>query len=86
MEPIAAILNTIGEPLVVSCRLDVSRACTFTDVPWGKAWLSAYHLTLNPEAHPVDWDVYVTDSVPAERIVTVRRATGAGWVPKGLLP
>lgn len=82
IDSIAAVLRRIGEPLVVSCRLDATWAKTFIDLPWGKAWLSAHHATRNPTAHRIDCDVYVCGSMPPERIICIRAARDLGWMPR----
>jgi hypothetical protein len=76
---IATILKSIGEPLVVSCALDATTLTTFAEWPWGKAWLGSYHLTLNPHACRVDFDVYTPHSVSRGSIIRVQRASEYGW-------
>jgi hypothetical protein len=78
---IAVVLQSIGEPLVVSCALDTdSLTCGWApgEFPWGRVWLSAYHRTVNRHGHREDLDVYASQSVPAHRIIRVQRARGWG--------
>src|SRR5690606_31236372 len=49
-------LASIGEPLIVRCALDPSKIRTFIQYPWGKILISAFHLSVNPTAIPVDQD------------------------------
>jgi hypothetical protein len=78
------VLRTLGKPLVIACRLNPLTTHTFDDQPWGKAWFSAHHATVNPNAVRVDWDLYVNHEVPSESVVDVRSAEELGWrLPAG---
>jgi len=77
---IAAVLQTIGEPLIVESELDAGRLHTFSEIPWGKIWLSSYHVAVNREAQQHDVDAYLIESVPADQIITVRVAKPSGQV------
>lgn len=65
---IAAILQSLGEPLVLECALHPDQLHTYTDLPWGKIWLSTYHRSVNPEARQYDQDGHQTQSVPHDAI------------------
>ena len=71
---IAAILQTIGEPLIVESELAPRRLHTFLEVPWGTIWLSSYHVSVNKEAMRRDVDAYLLESVPPSCIVEIRAA------------
>jgi hypothetical protein len=66
---IGAILKTLGEPLIVRCNLNPHNLKTFSEYPWGKIWLSTYHLSQNPNAYQFDVDAYQTTPVSSTDIV-----------------
>ena len=68
---IGAILKTLGEPLIVRCNLKPQNLKTFSDYPWGKIWLSTYHLSQNPNAYQFDVDAYqLLPVLPADIVIT----------------
>lgn len=71
---IAAVLQGIGEQLVVECVLDVGQSNAFHEYPWGIVWLSSYHCSLNHDAIQFDQDVRVTYSIPPADIVSISHA------------
>lgn len=80
-EEIAAVLRTIGQPLIIECALAAERLHTFSEIPWGKTWLSSYHVTLNYTAQQFDVDAYLEESVSPSQIVSIRPASrrGSAW-------
>ncbi|GAB5520194.1 MAG: hypothetical protein RhofKO_24450 [Rhodothermales bacterium] len=68
---IAAILQNIGEPMIVECALNSSKLNTFTDLAYGRVWLSAYHTSVNPHAHPFDVDVYCSYPILPHNILAI---------------
>lgn len=77
---IGPILRTLGEPLIISCALDPKLLTTFSEYPWGKVWLSSYHLSLNPNASQFDLDAYQKQPVLPDHILSldlpdIRKAT-----------
>lgn len=66
------ILETIGQPMIVECVLNPAELTTFYEYPWGKIWLSSYHVTLNPKACRCDQDGYQEISVRAEQIHSIQ--------------
>jgi len=76
---IAAILQTIGQPLIVECVLAAERLRTFSVIPWGTIWLSSYHVTVNRDALQNDMDAYSEEPVSVSQIVSIRVA-----VPRGV--
>lgn len=78
---VAPILRSIGDALVVTCALEASSMTAFTEHPWGEVWLGAYHRGLNPSAERVDRDIYMSRSLPPERILSIREAHESG-VPR----
>jgi hypothetical protein len=77
-EEIAAIFQTIGQPLIVECALAVERLHAFPEIPWGRTWLSTYHVSINQNALQYDVDVYSTESVPPNQVVSIRVARSRG--------
>ena len=73
-EEISAVLKTIGEPLIVESELDAGKLRTFSEIPWGKIWVSSYHAAVYRKASQFDVDGYLTEPVPANRVVAVRVA------------
>ena len=73
-EEIAAVLQTIGEPLIVESELATRKLHTFSEVPWGTIWLSSYHVSVNKEAIQHDVDAYLLESVLPSCIVGIRPA------------
>lgn len=67
-----AILKTIGTPMIVECILDAAVITTFVEYPWGRIWLSSYHVTLNPNAFQWDQDGYQEISVRPEQISSIQ--------------
>ena len=77
-DEIAAVLRTIGQPLIVEATLPATKlTTTFAEIPWGRIWLSTYHVSVNNEARPHDVDAYVMEPVPRNNIVSINNA--AGW-------
>lgn len=68
---IAAILRTIGEPLIVECELNPASLHTYSQTPWGAIWLSSYHVRVNKEAMQHDVDSYLQESVLPSRILRI---------------
>ena len=68
---LSEILGSIGEPLVILCNLDTGNLSTFSTHPWGKVWLSSYHLRVNTDAYQTDLDVYVGSPVLPEQIINI---------------
>lgn len=68
---ISKILQSIGEPMIVRCSLDTQHLKTFCDDPWGKVLFSSYHRSINPDAFPVDFDVYTTFPVQPNQILSI---------------
>jgi len=66
---IGPILQTLGEPLIIKCNLNPHHLETFSEYPWGKIWLSTYHVSQNPNAYQFDQDAYQTDPVSPNDIV-----------------
>lgn len=73
-DEIAAVLQTVGEPLIVECALPTEILYTFSEIPWGKTWLSTYHLSIRQEALQFDQDASTRKPVPTSQIVTIRAA------------
>lgn len=78
MLPVATILAEIGEPLVVAVAMNASEMRVFDEFPWGKAWLSSYHRTLDPRAHRIDWDLRASRAIGPDEIISIRRAANRG--------
>jgi hypothetical protein len=66
------ILKTIGQPMIVECVLNPAELTTHYANPWGKIWLSSYHVTLNPNACRCDQDGYQEISVRPEQIHSIQ--------------
>ena len=78
-DEIARVLYQIGRPLVVECNLDTSKLSTFSEYPWGEVLLSSYHRTINSDAHVLDYDCKMRESLPSARVLCVHEATDLGW-------
>jgi len=76
-DDVAAVLRTIGQPLIIEARLPGTKLHTFRETPWGRIWLSTYHVSVNKEAKQDDVDAYVLEPVPPDNIVSINNA--AGW-------
>ena len=64
-------IQRIGEPLIVKCKIKPSFINGFWDFPSALVWLSSYHIHINPNARFFDVDIYVTQDIPPEDIITV---------------
>jgi hypothetical protein len=71
---IAAVLRTLGQPLIVESTLPAEKLHTFSEIPWGRTWLSSHHVTINQEASRCDVDAYAIEPVSAGQIMSVRIA------------
>ena len=69
------VLCEIGEPMVIECLLEAKWLRTFSQSPWGRIWLSSYHLLINPEALQWDVDAYVKQNIPAHNILRIKATT-----------
>lgn len=69
---LARIFREIGEPLVICCELRTNELTTFRTLPWGRVWLSAFHVSVNDSASQEDLDVYMSCSLPPGRIIDIR--------------
>lgn len=69
---IASVLRSIGQALTVECNLDAKKLKTFCEIPWGKIWLSYFHLTPNPDAIRFDQDAFQEQPVLASQIVSIK--------------
>lgn len=69
---IAAILGSIGEPLIVECALSTDDLNTSCEIPWGRTLLSTYHVSVNPDAQQHDVDAYTTSPVSAAQLISIR--------------
>jgi hypothetical protein len=70
---IARILSSIGEPLIVRCRVATRAVTTFCELPWGRTWLSSYHCAVASGAHQWDVDLYQEAHVAPSEIVDIQR-------------
>jgi len=68
---IAAVLESIGQPLIVQCALEAEKLTTYCEIPWGKIWLSTYHLIVNHDASQFDQDASQEQPVPPSQIVSI---------------
>jgi hypothetical protein len=68
---IEEILTTLGDPLLVECLLKPIYIETSHDIPWGKIWLSSYHISLNPDADQFDIDAYQKVAVRPDQIKSI---------------
>jgi hypothetical protein len=68
---IARILASIGEPLIVQCRLATTSVTTFCEHPWGRTWLSSYHCAVTRDAHQWDVDLYQEVPLPPSEILAI---------------
>jgi hypothetical protein len=66
------ILKTIGQPMIVECVLNPAELATYYEYPWGKIWLSSYHVTLNPNACRCDQDGNQKISVRPDQIHSIQ--------------
>jgi hypothetical protein len=73
-EEIAAILRTLGQPLVVEAALSPKNLHVASEIPFGRTWISTYHVNVNRAALQHDVDAFTTEQVSAEQIVCVRVA------------
>lgn len=69
---IAAILQTIGQPLVVECELKPEKLSTIWQNSWGRTWLSSYHVTVNPRAHQHALEARLREPVSPSNLVGIR--------------
>jgi len=65
------ILAAIGVPLVVTCNLVVSQLNGPRDHQLGACLVSAYHVSVNPEAQWAGTTVWQACSVPPDRILAI---------------
>lgn len=79
-DEIARVLYQIGRPLVVECDLDTSKLRTSAEYPWGEVLLSSYHRTINRDAHVLDCDCRMRESLPAAPVLHIQEATDLGWI------
>ena len=70
-DEVAAVLRAIGQPLIVKAKLPGTKLHTFSEIPWGRVWLSTYHVSVNKEAQQHDVDAYVLEPVPRDQIVSI---------------
>ena len=77
-EEIAAVLRTLGQPLIVESALRTQELHTFSEIPWGKTWLSGHHVSINDEASRYDVDAYAIKPISADHILSVRVARQDG--------
>lgn len=68
---LARFFREIGEPLVICCELKTNELATFRPLPWGRVWLSAFHVSVNDSASQEDLDVYMSRSLPPDRIIDI---------------
>ena len=78
-EEIAAILRTIGQPLVVECELDPKKLRTFIPNPWGSIWISSYHRAVNPAAHQLELDGFVQEPISPDHVRSIHIASLCGY-------
>jgi hypothetical protein len=71
---IAAVLRTLGQPLIVESALRTKELHTFSEIPWGKTWLSSHHVSINNEASRYDVDAYAIEPILTDHIVCIRVA------------
>jgi hypothetical protein len=77
-EEVAAVLQTLGQPLIVECALSAEALHACSEIPWGRTWLSTYHVSINQDAYGWDVDAYSIEPVPPGQIVSVRVARPCG--------
>jgi hypothetical protein len=70
-EDLAAILRSIGEPLVVTCELDPSELAPASLLDWGKVWLSTFHRSVRSDAYLVDRDAKLRRSVLSHEVLGI---------------
>lgn len=68
---IGDILQSIGSPLVVKCKLDAKELKSFSINPFAKVWLSTFHRGLNPNANFFDIDTYLQIAVNPDDIISL---------------
>ena len=68
---IGDILQSIGSPLVVKCKLNAKELKTFSINPFGKAWLSNYHREINKDTYFFDIDTYLEVAVSPDNIISL---------------
>ena len=68
---ISAVLQSIGQPLIIRCALEPNILSASTEIPWGKIWLSSYHLAINPIAVQFDQDAFQEQPVLATQILSI---------------
>jgi hypothetical protein len=66
------ILKTIGQPMIVECDLNPAELKPYYEYPWGKIWLSSYHVTLNSNARRCDQDGTQKTSVRPKQIHSIQ--------------
>lgn len=64
-------IASIGQPLIVKCALLPKDVHTYLEHPWGSIVTSAYHKTVNPNAHQTDQDGWQAVPVPPGQIELV---------------
>lgn len=67
-DSISKKIKTLGNPLILKCKLSPKNIETFIDEPWGKIAISSYNNMKNKEAHRIDQDGYQTVNVSPENI------------------
>lgn len=65
---VAEKLASIGQPLILRCKLDPNRIRTTIEYPWGSIAVSAYHKRANPQASMLDQDGRQCDPVSPSQI------------------
>jgi len=64
-------IASIGQPLIVKCAISPNDVQTYLEHPWGSIVTSAYHRTVNPDAHQTDQDGWQAVPVSPEQIELV---------------
>lgn len=77
-EEIAAILQTIGESLVIECELEPEKLRASCENPWGSTWLSSYHVAVNPRAHRHAAEAHLLEPLLPSNLVGIRIAQPCG--------
>ncbi|MDD4226892.1 MAG: hypothetical protein PHU98_10945 [Mariniphaga sp.] len=65
-------IKSIGNPMILKCRLTPKDINTFYENPWGRIAVSTYHRLVNPEAHQDDQDGYQSVNVAPENIEIIK--------------